>query len=262
MDGNHQMEVHYMNTFGYPYNASDSFVDFFGGLPQTPLPYVHPPPPMPHDHQESAYWSMNMNSYRFGLSGPENAPYYSPYIVNDDFMRMDYNRRPWDYPSVMNIQEPPVVDMPSEEIQAPSMEANPTPSMEAIPEESQTSADNINQQDSGGTQAVWEDNIDPDNMTYEELLELGEAVGTENRGLSQELIDLLPTSKYKSGGIFSKKRSTERCVICQMRYKRGDRQINLPCKHVYHAHCGSKWLRINKTCPICNTEVSSEESNQ
>lgn len=31
-----------------------------------------------------------------------------------------------------------------------------------------------------------------------------------------------------------------------MRYKRGDRQINLPCKHVYHTKCGSKWLSINK----------------
>lgn len=44
----------------------------------------------------------------------------------------------------------------------------------------------------------------------QELLDLGEAVGTENRGLSQELIDLLPTTKYKAGGIFSRKRSVER----------------------------------------------------
>lgn len=37
-----------------------------------------------------------------------------------------------------------------------------------------------------------------------------------------------------------------RCVICQMRYKRGDQQIKLPCKHVYHSECISKWLSINK----------------
>nr|XP_027102896.1 E3 ubiquitin-protein ligase BIG BROTHER-like [Coffea arabica] len=120
-------------------------------------------------------------------------------------MRMDYNRRPWDYPSVMNIQEPPVVEMPSEEIQAPSMEANPTPSMEAIPEESQTSADNINQQDSGGTQAVWEDNIDPDNMTYEELLELGEAVGTENGDFHKNLLIYFRPQSTNLGNFLQKK---------------------------------------------------------
>lgn len=37
-----------------------------------------------------------------------------------------------------------------------------------------------------------------------------------------------------------------RCVICQMEYKRGDQQINLPCKHIYHSGCGSRWLSINK----------------
>ncbi|KAL3537402.1 hypothetical protein ACH5RR_000768 [Cinchona calisaya] len=246
MDGNHQMEVHYMNTTSFPYNCTDSFMDFFGGVSQAPLPYAHPPP-MPPD-LEPAYWSTNVNSYRFGFC-PDNTSYYGPYDVNDELMRMDYNRRAWEYPSVMNVEEPTVVDMPSEEIQAPNVEA--------IPEERP-----LNQQDASSSQVVWEDNIDPDNMTYEELLDLGEAIGTENRGLSQELIDLLPTSKYKSGGIFSRKRSEERCVICQMRYKRGDRQIILPCKHVYHANCGSKWLSINKACPVCNSEVFSSETRQ
>ena len=37
-----------------------------------------------------------------------------------------------------------------------------------------------------------------------------------------------------------------RCVICQMEYKRGDKRITLPCKHLYHASCGNKWLSINK----------------
>jgi E3 ubiquitin-protein ligase BIG BROTHER-like protein len=44
----------------------------------------------------------------------------------------------------------------------------------------------------------------------QELVELGEAVGTESRGLSQELIETLPTKKYKFGSIFSRKRAGER----------------------------------------------------
>lgn len=42
----------------------------------------------------------------------------------------------------------------------------------------------------------------------QELLELGEAVGTQNRGLSQEQISLLPISKYKCG-FFSRKKSRD-----------------------------------------------------
>jgi E3 ubiquitin-protein ligase BIG BROTHER-like protein len=109
-------------------------------------------------------------------------------------------------------------------------------------------------------QVSWQDDIDPDTMTYEELVELGEAVGTESRGLSQELIETLPTKKYKFGSIFSRKRAGERCVICQLKYKIGERQMNLPCKHVYHSECISKWLSINKVCPVCNSEVFGEPS--
>ncbi|CAN1354757.1 E3 ubiquitin-protein ligase BIG BROTHER [Linum perenne] len=95
-------------------------------------------------------------------------------------------------------------------------------------------------------------------LRIQELLELGEAVGSQSRGLPQEHISLLPVSRYKCC-IFSRRKSrTERtrCVICQMGYKRGDKRITLPCKHIYHAGCGSKWLSINKACPICYTEVS------
>uniref|UniRef100_A0A6N2M965 RING-type domain-containing protein n=1 Tax=Salix viminalis TaxID=40686 RepID=A0A6N2M965_SALVM len=103
-------------------------------------------------------------------------------------------------------------------------------------------------------------NVDPDSMTYEELLELGETVGTQNRGLSQELISVLPISKYKRSFFSKRKSRSERCVICQMEYKRGDRQITLPCKHIYHAGCGTRWLSINKACPICYTVVFGDAS--
>ncbi|XP_016459432.2 E3 ubiquitin-protein ligase BIG BROTHER-like isoform X3 [Nicotiana tabacum] len=58
------------------------------------------------------------------------------------------------------------------------------------------------------TRIFWK-MIDPDNMTYEELLDLGETVGTQSRGLPEELINLLPTTKYKSNSIFSRKKSEE-----------------------------------------------------
>ncbi|KAM7509003.1 hypothetical protein LguiA_019456 [Lonicera macranthoides] len=243
MNGNRQMEMHYINT-GCPYTVTESFMNFFEDLTHPTAQYAH----MGSIHdQDAAYWSMNMNYYKFGLPGPGSTPYYGLYEVNNYLPRMDLNRRAWEYPTVMSVEEPMGTDVQSA--------GNSVSNMQAIPEECAPSPDN-----EPSSQVVWQDSIDPDNMTYEELLDLGDAVGTQSRGLSEELINMLPTSRYKSGGFFLRKKSAERCVICQMRYKRGDRQINLPCKHVYHTKCGSKWLSINKTCPICNVEVFVDES--
>lgn len=242
MNGNVQMEVHHIDT-GLPYSATESFMDFFEGLTHVPLNYSHAG--LMHD-QENVYWSMSMNAYKFGFSGMEST-LYCPYEVNDHLPRTDVSRRTWDYPSMLNSEEPATLDM------QPGGDA--VVGMHAIPEERIP-----NHQSNSSSQVVWQDNIDPDNMTYEELLDLGEAVGSQTRGLSQELIDLLPTSKCKLGSFFSRKKHRERCVICQMRYKRGERQMKLPCKHIYHSECISKWLSINKICPVCNNEVFGEES--
>ncbi|PIN18765.1 Anaphase-promoting complex (APC), subunit 11 [Handroanthus impetiginosus] len=257
MDENQQIEVHYMDG-GYSYPVSEGFMDFFGGVSAAPLHYVNMG--LMHN-QESAYWSMHMNSYKYGPSSSESTSYYGLYEDNDHASRMDFSRSAWEYPSVTTIEESIAVDIPSEQNTGPSQNTilaeNTVSAAHSTPEER-----SANHQDAVNSEALWEDDIDPDNMTYEELLDLGEAVGAESRGLSQELINRLPTSKHKSGGIFSRRKSGDRCVICQMRYKRGDRQINLPCKHAYHTDCGSKWLSINNTCPVCNAEVFGDEWRQ
>ncbi|KAL6129910.1 hypothetical protein ACLB2K_068292 [Fragaria x ananassa] len=203
MNGNGQMEVHYIDT-GFPYPATESFMDFFDGLTHVPLNYGHPMPV--HDQacslffiysMEAAYWSMNMNSYKFGLTGPESTSYCSPYEVNTHFPRMDMSRRAWEYPLMTNSEEPATTaTQPEENV----VEESDATTEESIP----------NDQNTTTSQVEWEENIDPDNMTYEELLDLGEAVGTQSRGLSDELISMLPTTKYKCGSFFSRKKSGER----------------------------------------------------
>ncbi|KAK6931747.1 hypothetical protein RJ641_003540 [Dillenia turbinata] len=49
----------------------------------------------------------------------------------------------------------------------------------------------------GHSQDTWED-VDPDELSYEELLALGEVVGTESRGLSADTIASLPSMNYKT----------------------------------------------------------------
>jgi len=238
------MEVHYVNT-SYPYNTAGSFMEYFEGLTYEHVNFIF----SGASHgQESMYPPMNTNFYKFGFSEPGTTSYYDhshAYVVNDHEPRIDEYRRPFENSSTMINEQTAALHT--------EWEGNA----------STTTHDNHiecprRHQNSNDYQVIWQDNVDPDNMTYEELLELGEAVGTQSRGLSQDLISLLPTSKYKCGFFSRKKSRDERCVICQMEYKRGDRRITLPCKHVYHASCGNRWLSINKACPICYTEVFAD----
>ncbi|PKI31664.1 E3 ubiquitin-protein ligase BIG BROTHER [Punica granatum] len=251
MSGNGQMEAHYVNN-GFPYSNTESFMDFFEGLAHFPANVANFGPM--HD-QESAYWCMNMNLYKFGTSSYGGTTFYPPYGVSDNIPRVDVSRRTWEYPSTISIEAPTAIDAQAVD--------NALMGVNTIAEECSPNRHNANALEEclppPEASVVWQDNVDLDNMTYEEILDLGEAVGTQSRGLSEELINLLPTSKYKFADFFARKKFGERCVICQTRYKIGDRQMKLPCKHAYHSECIKKWLSINKICPVCNTEVFGEE---
>jgi hypothetical protein len=105
-----------------------------------------------------------------------------------------------------------------------------------------------------------EDNIidqiypNPDNMTYEQLLELQEKIGYVNKGLSTEEIKRIPVISFSKTNTKSKNHSSE-CTKCQFDYKEGEKLNQLNCKHTYHTHCVEEWLQNNKSCPICKEEV-------
>ncbi|CAA0409255.1 unnamed protein product [Arabidopsis thaliana] len=99
-------------------------------------------------------------------------------------------------------------------------------------------------------------NIDPDNMTYEELNQLGESIGAVNKGLSKRRIGQIPTHKFTSSSrtrnLVSEK---TQCPICIIDFKEGDTLSTLPCAHIYHEECISLWLQQNKICCVCTTEL-------
>lgn len=233
-------------THGTPYSSSGSFMDFFEGLTYEHVNFIFADPPYA---QESTYPSINASAYKFGLSEPGSHSYYDycpTYSVGDHTPGNDeYGRNLENFPRMAN--ERTSVQRQQEGLSHANSHATPV----ECPRSHHNSHD---------FQVIWQDYVDPDNMTYEELLELGESVGTQSRGLSQEIISLLPISKFKCSFFSRKKSRHERCVICQMEYKRGNRQITLPCKHVYHAGCGSRWLSINKACPICYKDVHVDVS--
>ncbi|RDY10669.1 E3 ubiquitin ligase BIG BROTHER-related, partial [Mucuna pruriens] len=103
---------------------------------------------------------------------------------------------------------------------------------------------------------VEDDEIDPDDLSYEVMMELGEFIGEETRGLSANEVSLclFPYTCYQCA---ESKSGIDRCVICQVEYEEGESLVALQCEHPYHADCISKWLQIKRVCPICSNEVST-----
>lgn len=103
-----------------------------------------------------------------------------------------------------------------------------------------------------------DDGLDVDELSYEELIALGEIIGVEKKGLSlNEVSSCLQSYVYKT---MENKTGTDRCVVCQIEFEDGEDLVAIePCEHPYHAECISKWLQVKKCCPICSTEVSSSQ---
>ncbi|XP_071712091.1 E3 ubiquitin-protein ligase BIG BROTHER-like [Rutidosis leptorrhynchoides] len=218
-------------------------MDFFEGLTYEHVNFIFSEVTYP---QDSIYSTVNTNNtYKYAYSEPGSFSYYNycdAYALNEETYGNNGYTRQLENTSAMASERSAGVSM----LQDGHSNSNSNAYSAHCPQSNHNA---------GEFQVVWEDNVDPDNMTYEELLELGEVVGSQSRGLSQEAISLLPVLKFKCAFLWRKKSKKERCVICQMEYKRGERQITLPCKHIYHAGCGTQWLSINKACPICYKEV-------
>lgn len=94
---------------------------------------------------------------------------------------------------------------------------------------------------------------DPDKMTYEQLLELEENVGKVSKGLSKNQIKKLNHGKYSKTRF---KSTDNKCVVCQYDFTEGDNITELSCGHVFHSDCVDTWLTKNKTCPLCQKEIT------
>lgn len=111
---------------------------------------------------------------------------------------------------------------------------------------------------------------DVDEMSYEELLELEERIGNVSKGVPAAQMDGCMTPLRGSSS------DAGTCAICQEELasapaatattpsasgtanatspeKQSVKLIN--CPHAFHKSCIQQWLTLNKTCPICKTEV-------
>ncbi|KAI4349171.1 hypothetical protein L6164_009800 [Bauhinia variegata] len=99
--------------------------------------------------------------------------------------------------------------------------------------------------------------MDIDNMSYEELLALGERIGHVSTGLSEDLISKCVTETIYCSSDQNQEEGT--CVICLEEYKNMDDVGTLKtCGHDYHVSCIRKWLSMKNICPICKTSALAD----
>ncbi|CAK9135286.1 unnamed protein product [Ilex paraguariensis] len=109
--------------------------------------------------------------------------------------------------------------------------------------------------------------LDIDHMSYEELLALGERIGTVGTGLVEETItSYLKTRTFSSSKTCSKQEQAAHgdqeidfCVICQANFMDRERIGTLDCGHEYHLDCIKRWLHVKNTCPICKSSAVTTE---
>lgn len=91
--------------------------------------------------------------------------------------------------------------------------------------------------------------LDVDNMSYEQLLELGDRIGYVNTGLKESEIRrcLRKINPFLSNTLLADRK----CSICQDEYEREGQVGKLECGHSFHVHCVKQWLSRKNACPVC-----------
>lgn len=100
--------------------------------------------------------------------------------------------------------------------------------------------------------------LDIDEMSYEELLALGERIGSVGTGVPEHLISkCVQESIYCSSDQIQEEGT---CVICLEEYANMDDVGMLrACGHDFHAGCIRKWLSMKNLCPICKAEPMKQK---
>ncbi|XP_055824036.1 uncharacterized protein LOC129892395 isoform X2 [Solanum dulcamara] len=103
--------------------------------------------------------------------------------------------------------------------------------------------------------------LNVDNMSYEELLELGDKIGFVSTGLKEdEITQCVRRTKpfFLNHSSHLRTELEKKCSICQEEYEAEDEMGKLGCGHLYHIHCIKQWLMHKNSCPVCKSAAMSE----
>lgn len=100
-----------------------------------------------------------------------------------------------------------------------------------------------------------DDPYDVDNMTYEEILALGDRIGTVSKGMSKaQVVKKSKEHVYRSESCAKDKI----CSVCQEDFEIGVNLRTLSCNHSYHIACIDQWLTMQSKCPVCNVSIKDQ----
>ncbi|KAJ0234573.1 hypothetical protein HA466_0272860 [Hirschfeldia incana] len=51
------------------------------------------------------------------------------------------------------------------------------------------------------------------------------------------------------------------CAVCKEVFSLGNETTQLPCLHLYHAHCIVPWLSARNSCPLCRYELPTDDKD-
>lgn len=89
-------------------------------------------------------------------------------------------------------------------------------------------------------------------MSYNELLE---RFPMDSHGAKENTIARLPTERFRSVKGRAADDKDNQCCICLERFRDGEEVRRLQCLHIFHTAEIDQWLRQNRECPICRTNV-------
>ncbi|XP_027362851.1 RING-H2 finger protein ATL29-like [Abrus precatorius] len=91
------------------------------------------------------------------------------------------------------------------------------------------------------------------------LIRLSPNAASPYTGLDPSLLQTFPTFLYATvKNLRKEKKYSLECAICLVEFE-DDSMLRLLtiCYHVFHQECIDLWLRSNKTCPVCRTDLDS-----
>jgi len=105
---------------------------------------------------------------------------------------------------------------------------------------------------------------DPDEMTYDQLLELGERIGDVKQERwridGRQHVEALQVVTLSEGtrDLVLQGQQDLCCLVCQYDFEDGDKLKVMPCKHVFHDECISRWLEDHDTCVTCKHSIQAD----
>ena len=77
---------------------------------------------------------------------------------------------------------------------------------------------------------------------------------SEQNKKSNAILSKLPINKIDD--INRLKGENKKCSICLQHFKKMDSAIYLPCFHLFHKKCITKWLDNKEVCPLCKLNIN------